>query len=39
MLDVKPTSYFTTGGVTNQHSRGSNLFSRDPEIMGWLFDR
>lgn len=38
-LDVKPASYFTDSGVANQHSSGGALFSHDPEIMGWLFNR
>lgn len=37
-LDVKPASYFTAGGVDNQHGGGGFLFCRDPGIMGWLFE-
>ncbi len=37
-LDVKPTSYFSAGGVSNQHGHGGALFCRDNEIMGWLFE-
>lgn len=38
VLDVKDAGYFADQGVTNQHG-GGLLFSRDPSIMGWLFDR
>ena len=38
-LGVKPTSYFSAGGVDNQHGGGGFLFCRDPNIMGWLFGR
>nr|WP_236945707.1 hypothetical protein [Enterocloster clostridioformis] len=37
VLDVKPAAYFTARGVTNQHGGGGRLFSRDRDIMGWLF--
>ncbi len=37
VLDIKPTDYFTDGGVTSQHGGGSSLFCRDSTIMGWLF--
>lgn len=37
VLDVKPAAYFTDSGVTNQHGGGGRLFSRDRDIMGWLF--
>lgn len=37
ILDVKPTAYFTAGGVANQHGGGGGLFCRDDAIMGWLF--
>lgn len=37
VLDVKPAAYFTDRGVTNQHGGGGRLFSRDRDIMGWLF--
>lgn len=37
VLDIKPASYFTEAGVTNQHGGGGSLFCRDSEIMGWLF--
>lgn len=36
-LDVKPASYFTNGGVSNQHGGGGTLFCRDTRIMNWLF--
>lgn len=36
-LDVKPASYFKAGGVSNQHGGGGALFSRDQNVMGWLF--
>lgn len=39
ILDVKDADYFTDQGVTNQHGGGSALFSHDPDIMGWLFNR
>ena len=39
VLDVKPTDYFAAGGVTNQYGQCGALFCRDPEIMGWLFNR
>ena len=37
VLDIKPAAYFTDRGVTHQHGGGGGLFSRDSEIMGWLF--
>ncbi|WP_029694902.1 prolyl oligopeptidase family serine peptidase [Lacrimispora indolis] len=37
VLDVRPAAYFADRGVTNQHGGGGRLFSRDSEIMGWLF--
>lgn len=37
VLDVKPAAYFTDRDVTNQHGGGGRLFSRDRDIMGWLF--
>ncbi|XBX04832.1 alpha/beta hydrolase [Enterocloster clostridioformis] len=37
VLDVKPAAYLTDSGVTNQHGGGGRLFSRDRDIMGWLF--
>ncbi len=37
VLDVKPTSYFTQNGITNQHGYGGYLFVRDNGIMSWLF--
>ncbi len=37
VLDIKPAAYFTDRGVTNQHGGGAGMFSRDCEIMGWLF--
>lgn len=36
VLDIKERSYFTAKGVNNEHG-GGNLFARDAEIMGWLF--
>lgn len=36
VLDVKPASYFE-GFSGGQHAGGAALFSRDPDIMGWLF--
>lgn len=36
VLDVKDTAYFQ--GAAYQHGSG-NLFSRDPAIMGWLFEQ
>ena len=39
VLDVKPTSYFTDNGVSNQHGYGGYLFVRDENIMGWLFGK
>ena len=38
VLDIKPASYFSDRGVTNQHG-GGGLFAYDSEIMGWLFNR
>lgn len=38
-LDVKPSSYFSQGGVTNQHGGGGALFSHDKEMMSWLFSQ
>ena len=38
VLDVKDADYFREGGAPSQHG-GGNLFSRDPEIMGWLFSQ
>ena len=38
VLDVKPASYFTERGATNQHG-GGGLFAFDEQIMGWLFNR
>lgn len=37
VLDIKPTPYFTSQGITNQHGAGGYLFVRDEGIMGWLF--
>lgn len=39
VLDVKPTSYFTDNGISNQHGYGGYLFVRDENIMGWLFGK
>ena len=36
VLDVKKEAYFSSQGVTYQHA-GAGLFSRNKEIMGWLF--
>ena len=38
VLDIKDADYFRAGGAPNQHG-GGNLFARDPEIMGWLFQQ
>lgn len=38
VLDVKPQSYFTERGASNQHG-GGGLFAYDSNIMGWLFNR
>ena len=38
-LDVKPSSYFSQGGFTNQHGGGGALFSHDKEMMSWLFSQ
>lgn len=37
VLDIKPTSYFSNKGISNQHGYGGYLFVRDKNIMGWLF--
>lgn len=37
VLDIKPTSYFSSEGIRNQHGYGGYLFVRDKNIMGWLF--
>lgn len=37
VLDIKPTSYFTSKGITNQHGYGGSLFVRDESIMNWFF--
>lgn len=37
VLDIKPSSYFTSRGITNQHGAGGALFVQDKDIMGWLF--
>ena len=37
VLDIKPTSYFTDKGITNQHGYGGYLFVRDENIMKWFF--
>ena len=39
VLDVKPTEYFTNGGVRSQHGGGSHLFAHDESMMGWLLGR
>lgn len=39
ILDIKDGSYFDSQGITNQHGGGGALFSRDEEIMGWLFEQ
>lgn len=39
VLDIKEASYFESQGVDNQHGGGGALFSRDEEIMGWLFGK
>ena len=38
VLDIKPASYFTERGATNQHG-GGGLFAYDEQIMGWLLNR
>ena len=37
VLDIKDRSYFERQGITNQHGGGGALFSKDGQIMGWLF--
>lgn len=37
VLDIKPTSYFSSEGISNQHGYGGYLFVRDKNIMGWIF--
>ena len=37
VLDIKPTSYFSSEGISNQHGYGGYLFVRDKNIMGWRF--
>ncbi|MBQ9315442.1 MAG: prolyl oligopeptidase family serine peptidase [Atopobiaceae bacterium] len=37
VLDVKPSDFFASQGITNQHGGGAALFAHDAEIMGWLF--
>lgn len=37
VLDIKPTSYFSSEEISNQHGYGGYLFVRDKNIMGWLF--
>lgn len=39
VLDVKDNNYFESKGVYNQHGQGGGLFSRDKQIMGWLFNQ
>ncbi len=39
VLDIKDASYFEEQGISNQHGGGGALFSRDEEIMGWLFGK
>ena len=39
VLDIKDQNYFDEGGVENQHGGGGLLFSRDKDIMGWLFSQ
>lgn len=39
VLDIKDQNYFYEGGVENQHRGGGLLFSRDKDIMGWLFSQ
>ena len=36
VLDVKPQSYFTDRGITDQHG-GEMAIAKDEAIMGWLF--
>ncbi len=37
VLDIREHSYFIENGAPNEH--GGGLFSKDPQIMGWLFNR
>ncbi|WP_208320555.1 prolyl oligopeptidase family serine peptidase [Actinomyces sp. ZJ308] len=39
VLDVKPGSYFSQRGASDQHGAGNTLFARDREVMAWLFNR
>lgn len=39
ILDIKDASYFESAGVVNQHGYGGALFSKDKNIMGWLFSQ
>ena len=38
VLDIREHSYFIENGAPNEHG-GGGLFSKDPQIMGWLFNR
>lgn len=38
VLDVKTTTYFENGNVSNQHGFGGYLFCRDQKIMNWLLN-
>ena len=38
VLDIKEHSYFIKRGASNEHG-GGGLFSKDSQIMGWLFNR
>lgn len=38
VLDVKPASYFTSRGFSDQHA-GGQAFAKDQTIMSWLFEK
>lgn len=38
VLDIKEHRYFTEKGAPDEHG-GGGLLSKDPQIMGWLFNR
>ena len=38
VLDIKPQSYFTDRGISDQHGGGMAI-AKDEAIMGWLFGR
>ncbi|OLO43083.1 hypothetical protein BKH30_13555, partial [Actinomyces oris] len=39
VLDVKPSSYFSQRGASDQHGAGNTLFAEDREFMARLFNR